>query len=130
MDAATKKQLQISAQKARISIIEGVHSAKAGHPGGSLSMADIITEIYFEQMNVDPKNHEWDKRDRFVLSKGHCSPALYGVLAEKGFCEVVLTGINLSSYGKGEGFDLLEFHDQALFFRCIDEYTRQQYRYQ
>ena len=74
------RDLEIMACKIRHHIINEVHSAKAGHPGGSLSMADIITELYFEQMNVDPKNPKWDKRDRFVLSKGHCSPALYGAL--------------------------------------------------
>lgn len=79
------KDLKITACKVRRHIIDEVHSAQAGHPGGSLSSADIITEIYFEQMNIDPKNPSWDERDRFVLSKGHCSPALYGVLAERGF---------------------------------------------
>ncbi|MBR0278282.1 MAG: transketolase [Clostridia bacterium] len=78
-------ELKIIACKIRHHIIDEVHSASAGHPGGSLSVADIMTELYFEQMNVDPKNPKWDKRDRFVLSKGHCSPALYGTLAEKGF---------------------------------------------
>ena len=79
------KDLKITACKVRRHIIDEVHSAQAGHPGGSLSSADIMTEIYFEQMNVDPKNPSWEDRDRFVLSKGHCSPALYAVLAEKGF---------------------------------------------
>ena len=87
MDAATKKQLQISAQKARISIIEGVHAAKAGHPGGSLSCTDILTYLYFKEMNIDPKNPKMENRDRFVLSKGHAAPALYAVLAERGFFE-------------------------------------------
>lgn len=82
------KDLKIMACKIRHHIIDEVHAAKAGHPGGSLSMADIITELYFEQMNVDPKNPTWHGRDRFVLSKGHCSPALYGALAEKGFFPV------------------------------------------
>ncbi len=85
MEAAIKKELQISAWKARISIIEGVHAAKAGHPGGSLSCVDILTYLYFKEMNVDPKNPKMENRDRFVLSKGHAAPALYGVLAEKGF---------------------------------------------
>ncbi|MBQ9085801.1 MAG: transketolase [Clostridia bacterium] len=75
---------QIAAQ-IRLGIIEGVHAAKSGHPGGSLSIAEIITYLYFEEMNVDPKNPRWEDRDRFVLSKGHTAPALYAALAEKGF---------------------------------------------
>ncbi len=90
MDAAIKKELQISACKARISIIEGVHSAKAGHPGGSLSCADILTYLYFKEMNIDPENPQMENRDRFVLSKGHAAPALYGVLAERGFFDKAL----------------------------------------
>lgn len=74
--------------KVRKHIIEETHSAGAGHPGGSLSIADIMTELYFEQMQVQPENPQWEDRDRFVLSKGHCSPALYGVLAERGFFPV------------------------------------------
>ena len=85
MDAAVKKELQITACKVRLDIIEGVHAAKSGHPGGSLSCADILTYLYFKEMNVDPKNPKMEKRDRFVLSKGHAAPALYGVLAERGF---------------------------------------------
>lgn len=85
MDAVVRKQLEIKACKARMGIIEGVFNAKSGHPGGSLSCVDIITYLYFNQMNVDPKNPKWEDRDRFVLSKGHCAPALYAVLAQKGF---------------------------------------------
>ena len=85
MDAAIIKELQITACKARISIIEGVHAAKAGHPGGSLSCVDILTYLYYKELNVDPKNPDMENRDRFVLSKGHAAPALYAVLAEKGF---------------------------------------------
>ena len=97
------RDLEIIACKIRHHVINAVHSAKAGHPGGSLSMADIITEIYFEQMNVDPKNPKWEKRDRFVLSKGHCSPALYGALAEKGFFPVedITTFRHTGSYLQG-----------------------------
>ena len=87
MDAVTKKQLQINACKVRMSIIEGVHAAKAGHPGGSLSSADILTYLYFKEMNIDPKNPKMENRDRFVLSKGHAAPALYAVLAERGYFE-------------------------------------------
>lgn len=85
MDAAVKKQLEIKACKVRMGIIEGVHAAKSGHPGGSLSAADILTYLYFVKMNVDPKNPDMENRDRFVLSKGHAAPALYSVLAERGF---------------------------------------------
>ena len=69
----------------RLDILEEVFSASSGHPGGSLSIADIITYLYFEELHVDPKNPKWEDRDRFVLSKGHTCPALYGALAEKGF---------------------------------------------
>lgn len=85
MDAAAKKQLEITACKVRMGIIEGVHSAKSGHPGGSLSCADILTYLYFKQMNIDPKNPKMPDRDRFVLSKGHAAPALYSVLANHGY---------------------------------------------
>ncbi len=85
MDAATKKELEKIACRVRMGIIEGVHAAKAGHPGGSLSCADILTYLYFKEMNVDPKNPDDKNRDRFVLSKGHAAPALYAVLAERGF---------------------------------------------
>ena len=88
MDAATKKQLQIKACQVRMGVIEGVFNAKSGHPGGSLSIADILTYLYFEHMNVDPKNPKDENRDRFVLSKGHTAPALYAVLAHKGFFSV------------------------------------------
>lgn len=85
MDSAKRKELELLAAKARIGIIEGVFNAKSGHPGGSLSVVDTLTYIYFNEINVDPKNPKWDNRDRFVLSKGHCAPALYAVLALKGF---------------------------------------------
>ena len=88
MDAAAKKQLQIKACNVRMGVIEGVFNAKSGHPGGSLSVADILTYLYFEHMNVDPKNPKDENRDRFVLSKGHTAPALYAVLAHKGFFPV------------------------------------------
>ena len=88
MDAALKKQLEITACRVRIGIIEGVHSAKAGHPGGSLSCADILTYLYFKEMNIDPANPKMDNRDRFVLSKGHAAPALYAVLAHRGYFDV------------------------------------------
>ncbi len=85
MDAAEKKQLEITACKIRMGIIEGVHSAKSGHPGGSLSIAEILAYLYFKEMNIDPKNPKKAERDRFVLSKGHAAPALYATLAERGY---------------------------------------------
>ena len=88
MKAEKIKQLQITACKVRKGIIEGVHSAKAGHPGGSLSCADILTYLYFEKMNIDPQNPKKPDRDRFVLSKGHAAPVLYSVLANRGFFDV------------------------------------------
>lgn len=90
MDIAVKKELQKTALKVRMGIIEGVHAAKSGHPGGSLSCTEILTYLYFKQMNIDPKNPKMDNRDRFVLSKGHAAPALYAVLAERGFFDTEL----------------------------------------
>ena len=90
MDAAEKKQLEITACKVRMGIIEGVHSAKSGHPGGSLSCADILTYLYFKHMNIDPANPKKADRDRFVLSKGHAAPALYATLANRGYFDVSL----------------------------------------
>lgn len=90
MDAAAKKQLEKTACKVRMGIIEGVHSAKSGHPGGSLSCADILTYLYFVKMNIDPKNPKMENRDRFVLSKGHAAPALYSVLANRGYFDTEL----------------------------------------
>ena len=80
-----KLELQITANEVRKGIVTAVHSAKAGHPGGSLSAADIFTYLYFEEMNIDPKNPKKPDRDRFVLSKGHTAPGLYSTLAEKGY---------------------------------------------
>ena len=88
MDAAIRKQLKIRACKARMGIIESVFNAKSGHPGGSLSCVDIITYLYYNHMNVDPQNPKDGNRDRFVLSKGHAAPALYSVLAHKGYFPV------------------------------------------
>ena len=85
MDANVKKQLKIKACKVRMGILEAVFSANSGHPGGSLSIADIMTYLYFHRLNVDPQNPQWEDRDRLVLSKGHVAPALYSVLAQKGF---------------------------------------------
>ncbi|MCX7715551.1 MAG: transketolase [Clostridia bacterium] len=88
MDKKRVKELSIIANKVRKNALTAVYSAASGHPGGSLSIADLLTLLYFEVMNVDPKNPKDENRDRFVLSKGHCAPALYGVLAEKGFFPV------------------------------------------
>lgn len=85
LDVTTKKQLMIDACKVRMGIIEGVYNAHSGHPGGSLSIADALVWLYHKEMNVDPANPKEPARDRFVLSKGHCAPALYAVLAQKGF---------------------------------------------
>ena len=80
--------LEEMAKEIRKSIIQEVYYAKSGHPGGSLSVADILTVLYFEEMRIDPQKQDWEDRDRFVLSKGHCSPALYAVLAHRGFFDV------------------------------------------
>ena len=85
MEQSKKLQLSRIANNIRFGIIEGVYNAKCGHPGGSLSIADIMAYLYFEELNVDPKNPKMEGRDRFVLSKGHTAPALYATLAERGF---------------------------------------------
>ena len=85
MDATIKKQLEITAVKVRMGIIEGTFNAKSGHPGGSLSISDLLTYLYSVKMNVNPADPDMPHRDRLVLSKGHCAPALYSILAEKGF---------------------------------------------
>ncbi|MBE6837644.1 MAG: transketolase [Ruminococcus sp.] len=85
MDATIKKQLEITACKIRMGIIEGTFNAKSGHPGGSLSIADTLTYLYFNKMEVYPENPDFEDRDRLVLSKGHCAPALYSTLAQRGF---------------------------------------------
>ena len=85
MDTKEKRELQKLAIQVRKGVIEGTGHAKSGHPGGSLSIADIVTYLYFHEMNVDPNNPKWEDRDRFVLSKGHTAPALYAALSLKGF---------------------------------------------
>lgn len=90
MNQSEIKELKSIANKIRVDIIEEVHSAKSGHPGGSLSIADIITYLYFKEMNIDPNNPNMSDRDRLVLSKGHTCPALYAALAEKGYFDVSL----------------------------------------
>ena len=85
MEKEKLNSLKQTAAQIRLDILEEVHAASSGHPGGSLSIAEIITYLYFSEMNVDPANPKWADRDRFVLSKGHTAPALYAALAEKGF---------------------------------------------
>ncbi|MCH4193546.1 MAG: transketolase [Butyrivibrio sp.] len=119
----TNKELQKTANEVRKGIVTAVHSAKCGHPGGSLSSADMMTYLYFEEMRIDPKNPKNPDRDRFVLSKGHCAPALYSVMAQRGYFPVeelttlrklgsrlqghpsmnYLPGIDMSSGSLGQG---------------------------
>ena len=103
MTSQEKNQLAITACKVRMGIIESTHAAKCGHPGGSLSAADMFTYLYFKELNVDPKNPKWDDRDRFVLSKGHTAPGLYAALALRGFFPVedLLTLRKVGSYLQG-----------------------------
>ena len=103
MTANEKKQLMTAACKVRMNVIKSVHAAKAGHPGGSLSAADLFTYLYCKEMKVDPKNPKWEDRDRFVLSKGHTAPGLYGVLALCGFFpeEDLLTLRQIGSHLQG-----------------------------
>ena len=103
MTANEKKQLQVIACKVRMGIIESTHAAKCGHPGGSMSAADMFTYLYFKELNVDPQNPKWELRDRFVLSKGHCAPGLYAALAHRGFfpVEYLLSLRKVGSYLQG-----------------------------
>ena len=126
MDQCKEKALRRTAADVRLGIIEAVYNAKSGHPGGSLSVADVLTYLYFEEMNIDPKNPKWEDRDRFVLSKGHTSPALYSVLANRGYFPVAdlptfrhtdsylqghpdmkgVPGVDMSSGSLGQGFSV------------------------
>lgn len=103
MELSRKNELRRLATNIRISIIEEVYHAASGHPGGSLSIAEILTYLYFEKMNIDPKAPRMEERDRFVLSKGHTSPALYATLAERGFFpkEDLITFRHNGSYLQG-----------------------------
>ena len=85
MEKLFGKDLAIQAYKARLLAVEAVHTASSGHPGGSLSCMDALTTLYFNEMNIDPAQPHCPDRDRFVLSKGHCAPALYAVLALRGY---------------------------------------------
>ncbi len=95
--------LEKTAYKIRRHALEAVYSASSGHPGGSLSIADILSVLYFDEMRIDPNNPKDENRDRFVLSKGHCAPALYGALAERGFFPVddIKTFRHIGSYLQG-----------------------------
>lgn len=99
----TKKELDIYAYKIRRDVLTGIYNAKSGHPGGSLSIAEIMSVLYFKEMNIDPKNPQNPDRDRFVLSKGHCAPALYAALAHRGFfpTEDIATLRKIDSYLQG-----------------------------
>lgn len=88
MEQTKLLKLKELATKVRLGAVSAVHSASSGHPGGSLSIADVLTYLYFEEMNIDPKNPKWEDRDRFVLSKGHTAPGLYSVLAHRGYFPV------------------------------------------
>ena len=103
MTSQEKNQLAITACKVRMGIVESTHAAKCGHPGGSLSAADMFTYLYFKELNVDPQNPKWEDRDRFVLSKGHTAPGLYSALALRGFFPVedLLTLRKVGSYLQG-----------------------------
>ena len=98
-----KKELQVTACKIRMGVIESTYGAKAGHPGGSLSAAEVFTYLYFKEMNIDPANPKWADRDRFVLSKGHTTPGLYSTLANRGFFPVedLPTFRHIDSYLQG-----------------------------
>ena len=103
MTNSEKKQLQITACKVRMGVIESTYGAKAGHPGGSLSATEMFTYLYFKEMNIDPANPKWEDRDRFVLSKGHTTPGLYATLANRGFFPVedLSTFRHIDSYLQG-----------------------------
>ncbi len=123
MDVISKNELAKVACNVRMGIIEGTFNAKSGHPGGSLSIAEILTYLYFKEMNIDPQKPDMPERDRFVLSKGHAAPALYSVMAQKGYFPVeelktlrkvdsrlqghpsmkCLPGIDISSGSLGQG---------------------------
>ena len=103
MTELEKKELQITACKVRIGIVDSTNAAKCGHPGGSMSAAEMFTYLYNKELNVDPANPKWEDRDRFVLSKGHCAPGLYAALAHRGFFPVedLLTLRKVGSYLQG-----------------------------
>ena len=117
MTEAEYNQLAIQATKIRMGIVSATHSAKSGHPGGSLSATDVLTYLYFREMNLDPNQPKWEDRDRFVLSKGHAAPALYAALAYRGFFPVddLLTLRKIDSYLQG--------HPNMVFVPGVDMST-------
>ncbi|HWR62099.1 MAG TPA: transketolase [Clostridia bacterium] len=117
MNKTTLKELKKHALSVRKNVVEAVFSAASGHPGGSLSSADILTALYFEEMRVDTKNPKWEDRDRFVLSKGHCTPGLYSVLAEKGF----FPAKDLLTFRKADSY--LEGHPNMQYVPGVDMST-------
>lgn len=117
MDKLKALELQKTATIIRKYVIEEVFSAKSGHPGGSLSCTDIFTTLYFDEMNVDTKNPKWADRDRFVLSKGHCAPALYATLAVKGF----FPEADLYTFRKVDSY--LEGHPNMTYVPGVDMST-------
>ncbi len=125
MDEMIKKDLQKTACSIRMGVLTGTFHAKSGHPGGSLSISDLLTYLYFAKMHVDPKNPDMDDRDRLVLSKGHTAPALYSALAERGFFDkeelthlrhigamlqghpcIHIPGVDMSSGSLGQGISV------------------------
>ena len=107
MDEKRLAELKEISRKIRVGIIDAVYSASSGHPGGSLSIADVLTYLYFEKMNIDPKNPECPDRDRLVLSKGHCAPGLYSAFAHRGYFPVedLKTFRKTSSYLQGPRYE-------------------------
>jgi transketolase len=138
----TNLELQKTANEVRKGIVRGVHAAKAGHPGGSLSAADIFTYLYFEEMNIDPKDPKKADRDRFVLSKGHTAPGLYSALANRGYfpvedlttlrklgsylqghpCMQHIPGVDMSSGSLGQGVSV------AVGMAAAGKYDKKDYR--
>ena len=108
MTAMERKQLMEAACRVRMGIIKGTHAAKAGHPGGSLSAADLFTYLYCKELKVDPKNPKWEDRDRFVLSKGHTAPGLYAALALRGFFPEEELKTLRQSGGRRQGLPILD----------------------
>ena len=117
MDNKELKELKITATKIRKNIVDTVYNAQSGHPGGSLSCADILTVLYFKQMRINEKNPKWEDRDRFVLSKGHCSPALYSTLAQRGFFPIE----DLKTFRKSDSY--LEGHPNMKYVPGVDMST-------
>ena len=103
MTSAEEKSLKLTAVSVREGVLTGTHAAKAGHPGGSLSAADLFTYLYFKELRIDPKNPTWEDRDRFVLSKGHTAPGMYAAMAHRGFFPVedLLTLRHIGSHLQG-----------------------------